>query len=63
MREAARWLYPRVMPGWDVMLVARARIGGVKERAVREALVTLLMRARLLLDPDGSPVRPGEGRS
>lgn len=50
MRESVRRLYPRVEPGWDVMLVARARMVGVKERVVREALATLLTRSGLLKD-------------
>lgn len=48
MREAARRLYPQVVPGYDVMLVARTRILGVKEPRVEEALVHLLEEARLL---------------
>jgi hypothetical protein len=56
MREAVRQLYPGVASGWDVMLVARARMAGVKEGAVREALVTLLTRAGLFEDHD-RPVR------
>ena len=47
MREAARCLYPRLEAGWDVMLVARARILEVKEPQVEEALASLLKRARL----------------
>lgn len=51
MREAARRLYPRFEAGWDVMLVARARILEVKEPQVEEALASLLRRARLS-EPD-----------
>jgi len=47
MREAARRLYPQCEAGWDVMLVARARILKVKEPQVEEALASLLKQARL----------------
>jgi RNase P protein component len=42
-----RRLYPRLKPGWDVMVVARARILTVKEPDVEEVLATLLERAGL----------------
>ncbi len=47
LREAMRRLYPRLKPGWDVMVVARARILTVKEPDVEEVLATLLERAGL----------------
>ena len=47
LREAARHLYPQFGDGWDVMLVARARILEVKEPQVEEALGSLLRRAKL----------------
>lgn len=47
LREAARCLYPRFRVGWDVMLIARARILKVKEPQVEEALASLLRRAGL----------------
>ena len=47
LREAARHLYPRFARGWDVMLVARAGILGVKEPQVKDALASLLNRAGL----------------
>lgn len=45
MREAARALYPRFDPGWDMVLVARRRIVDVKMPEVRAALDTLARRA------------------
>jgi len=48
MREAARHLYARLEPGWDVMLVARKRIVGASESEVEEALASLLERAGLV---------------
>jgi ribonuclease P protein component len=47
LREAARRLYSQFGSGWDVMLVARAGILGVKEPQVEEALASLLRRAEL----------------
>jgi len=47
LREAARRLYPQFKAGWDVMLVARARIVTAKEPEVEEALALLLRRAGL----------------
>jgi len=47
MREAARRLYPQFDAGWDVMLVARARLLQVKGPQVEEALASLLRRAGL----------------
>mgnify|MGYP001144394880 CR=1 FL=1 len=49
LREAARRLYPQFGVGWDVMLIARARILKVKEPQVEEALVSLLKRAGLIV--------------
>ena len=51
MREAARQLASQVEPGWDIMLVARARILGAREHEVRGALSELLKRARLWVKP------------
>jgi len=50
MREAARCLYSQFGVGWDVMLIARARILKVKEPQVEEALSSLLRRAGLRSD-------------
>jgi ribonuclease P protein component len=61
MRESVRQLYPRVEPGWDVMLLARARMAGVKEGTVREALVGLLTRAGLLENCDCRMEELGSG--
>jgi ribonuclease P protein component len=49
LREAARRCYPRLLPGWDLLLVARRQILSAQEPEVREALVSLLARAELLV--------------
>lgn len=50
LREAARQLYPRMQPGWDLVLIARQPIIQVKCQAVVAALEELLQRANLLTD-------------
>lgn len=47
LREAARQLYPHIVPGWDLVLVARASMAEVKTPAVAAALTLLLQRAHL----------------
>lgn len=48
LREAARHLYPRLMPGWDLVLIARPPILTVKEPQVEAALEGLVREAGLL---------------
>jgi len=48
LREAARRLYPRLVPGWDLILIARSPILSVKEPQVEAALEQLAREARLL---------------
>ncbi|NLE43853.1 MAG: ribonuclease P protein component [Chloroflexi bacterium] len=48
MREAARQLYPHIISGYDLMLVARAGIRGAKEPRVEQALEYLLQEAQLM---------------
>lgn len=55
LREAMRGLAPRVAPGWDLILIARAPIVGCKMPEVREAVAQLLRRARLFAPPTIDP--------
>ncbi len=48
LREAARHLYPRLAPGWDLVLIARPPILTVKEPQVEAALERLAGEAGLL---------------
>jgi ribonuclease P protein component len=48
LREAARHLYPRLAPGWDLVLIARPPILTVKEPQVEAALERLTGEAGLL---------------
>lgn len=59
LREAARRLYPRLAPGWDLLLIARPPIVDVKEPQVEEALRQLAHQAGLLLGEDPSGAGPG----
>jgi len=48
LREAIRPLIPGILPGWDVMLLARQSLAGAEFRQVKEVLTLLLQRSRLL---------------
>ncbi|HIE38122.1 MAG TPA: ribonuclease P protein component [Anaerolineales bacterium] len=48
LREAARHLYPRLAPGWDLLLIARPKILEFREPQVREALDRLVKQAGLV---------------
>jgi ribonuclease P protein component len=48
LREAARQLYPEMLEGWDIVLVARPRILGASEGEVEVGLRSMLGRAQLL---------------
>jgi ribonuclease P protein component len=48
LREAARAYEPTVMPGWDLLLIARAPLTGARLPEARAAVRQLLRRARLL---------------
>lgn len=49
MRHAMRTQAPRVAPGWDLLLIARAPIAPVKMQDVAAALESLLRQAALFL--------------
>ncbi len=48
LREAARRLYSHLVPGWDLILIARPSILAVKEPQVEAALKGLAREAGLL---------------
>ncbi len=50
MREAMRRLYPRVSPGWDLVLVARSPVADASLSDVAEGLCQLLERGALWQD-------------
>lgn len=45
LREAARRLYPYLMPGWDLILIARSPILDAKEPQVEAALEQIAREA------------------
>lgn len=51
LREALRARLPRIKPGFDLVLIARAPIVQVKLDAVGKELDDLLLRGKLLLPP------------
>jgi len=51
MREAVRARLACVCPGWDLVLIARAAIGGADLWRIGEALDSLLPRAGLVTKP------------
>lgn len=48
LRESARRIYPQLVQGWDLVLIARREMLAVQEPEVRAALRQLLERASLL---------------
>jgi ribonuclease P protein component len=50
LRESARHLYLRLLPGWDIVLVARAEILKVRESQLRDVLGDLAEQAGLMLE-------------
>ncbi len=47
MREAAAAAYPHIAPGWDLVLIARGGIVGLRMEQVAEALEELVRQAGL----------------
>ncbi len=58
LREALRTHLPRLQAGWDLVVVARAPLAGLKRQAVEVALGEVLSRAKLLAEPDGPAPQP-----
>ncbi len=48
LREAMRQLFPRIVPGYDIVLIARGAIVGVHLSVIAAAVEELLRRAKLL---------------
>jgi ribonuclease P protein component len=49
LRAAMQDLLTRLVPGWDIVLVARRPLVSAQMSEAREALLTLLQRAKLIL--------------
>lgn len=50
MRAALSSLLPMIMPGWDIVLLARRAMANASYQQTRDALLDLFQRARLLQD-------------
>jgi ribonuclease P protein component len=55
MREAMRSRLADVLPGWDVVLIARAPIVGANFSNIRQALDSLLRQAGLMPERPKTP--------
>ena len=49
LREAMRTLIPNITSGFDLILIARPRLVSATLEETRQALLTLLQRARILI--------------
>jgi ribonuclease P protein component len=58
LREAARALQPRVLPGWDIVLVARDNMGDLHCQVVLAAIEKVMRQARLLTDGPAAAPKP-----
>jgi ribonuclease P protein component len=63
MSEAVRLLWDIVMPGWDIVWVARPGINDAEFSELQSACARLLRRARLLRAPDRESDRVADGAS
>ncbi len=50
IREALRPLIPSILPGWDILFLARQPLAGASFQDTQEAILKLLRRSRLLVD-------------
>lgn len=57
LREAVRSLYPRILPGNDLLLIARAPLPAANLSLAQAALMSVLQRAKLITSIyDGLPL-------
>lgn len=54
LREAMRLLIPQITPGLDLILIARPGLVSASLEETRQALLTLLQRAQILIPPHES---------
>lgn len=48
LREAMRPLLPQLIPGWDLILIARPALASSSLEEIRQALTSLLRRAKII---------------
>lgn len=54
MNEAVRLMWDLVLPGWDLVWIARPGINNAEFIELQSACARLLRRARLLKTPDSA---------
>ena len=54
LREAMRPLLPQIIPGWDLILIARPALSASSLQEIRQALTSLLRRAQIIPLANGS---------
>ena len=54
LREAMRPLLPQIIPGWDLILIARPALSASSLQEIRQALTGLLRRAQIIPLSNGS---------
>ncbi len=54
LRESIRPLIPDLLPGWNIILVARDAILEAHSVEIKSALIHLLVKAEVMSDPHGS---------
>ena len=54
LREAIRPLLPHILPGWDLILLARNTTSRASKQDIHGALVELLCRAQVIKAKNGS---------
>jgi ribonuclease P protein component len=54
LREAMRPLLPQIIPGWDLILIARPALSASSLQEIHQALTSLLRRAKIMPLSNGS---------
>jgi len=54
LREAMRPLLPNLLPGWDLVLIARPALPTKSLQDIRQVITGLLRRAQIIALPDES---------
>ncbi|GAB4569940.1 MAG: hypothetical protein Kow0047_23350 [Anaerolineae bacterium] len=63
IREAVRLMQPRILPGWDMVFIARPPIVHASYQEVAAACARLLRRAQVVTGEDGAkPTADGAQR-
>jgi ribonuclease P protein component len=58
LRAAMRTLLPELVPGWDLILIARPPLASSHLNETRQALLSLLRRSKLISPSDAARILP-----